>query len=49
MEKVEKLLQDAAVMVLPIYQPVYTAALKNVHGYFMHPTGFHQFNKVWMA
>ena len=49
MEKVEKLLQDAAVMVLPIYQPVYTAALKNVNGYVMHPTGFHQLNKVWMA
>ncbi|MCY3829522.1 MAG: ABC transporter substrate-binding protein [Rhodospirillaceae bacterium] len=49
MAKVQKLLQDAAVMVLPLFRPVYNASAKNVHGYLMHPTGFHQFNKVWIA
>ncbi len=49
MEKVQKLLQDAAVMVLPLFRPVYNASAKKVNGYLMHPTGFHQFNKVWVA
>ena len=49
MEKVEKILQDAAVMVLPLFRPVYNASSKKVRGYTMHPTGFHQFNKVWIA
>ena len=49
MEKVEKILQDAAVMVLPFFRPVYAAATKKVHGYPPHPTGYHQFNKVWVG
>lgn len=49
MEKVEKILQDAAVMVQPLYRPVYTITSKKVHGYPAHPTQYHQFNKVWMS
>ena len=49
MEKVEKILQDDAVMVQPIFRPVYTIAAKSVHGYPGHPTQCHQFNKVWKA
>lgn len=47
MEKVEKILQDDAVMIQPLYRPVYTIAKKTVHGYPAHPTQYHQFNKVW--
>jgi peptide/nickel transport system substrate-binding protein len=49
MEKVEKILQDAAVMVQPLWRPVYTLATSKVHGYPAHPTQYHQFNKVWIG
>ncbi len=49
MATVEKILQDEAVMVQPIWRPVYTMASKKVHGYPAHPAQFHQFNKVWMG
>jgi peptide/nickel transport system substrate-binding protein len=48
MKKVESILQDAAVMVQPIWRPVFTIASKKVHGYPPHPTQYHQFNKVWL-
>ncbi|WP_026380491.1 ABC transporter substrate-binding protein [Afifella pfennigii] len=48
MEKVEKILQDDAVMVQPVFRPVYTIVNAKVHGYPAHPTQYHQFNKVWV-
>jgi peptide/nickel transport system substrate-binding protein len=48
MKKVESILQDAAVMVQPIWRPVFTIAATRVHGYPPHPTQYHQFNKVWV-
>jgi peptide/nickel transport system substrate-binding protein len=48
MQKVEQILQDAAVMVQPVWRPVFTIAGKKVHGYPPHPTQYHQFNKVWL-
>jgi peptide/nickel transport system substrate-binding protein len=48
MEKVEKILQDAAVMVQPIWRPVFTIINQNVQEYKAHPTQYHQFNKVWI-
>jgi peptide/nickel transport system substrate-binding protein len=45
----EKILQDDAVMILPLFRPVYTIVTKNVNGYEGHPTQYHQFNKVWKA
>jgi peptide/nickel transport system substrate-binding protein len=48
MEKVEKILQDDAVMVLPLWRPVYTFTAAKVHGWPPHPTNYHQFNKVWV-
>ena len=48
MEKVEKILQDDAVMVQPIWRPVYTFTAAKVHNYPPHPTLYHQFNKVWV-
>jgi len=49
MKTVEKLLQDAAVMVQPIWRPVFTIAGPKVNGYPPHPTQYHQFNKVWLS
>jgi|FEC22Drversion2_1045045.scaffolds.fasta_scaffold00075_51 peptide/nickel transport system substrate-binding protein len=48
MAKVEKILQDAAVMIQPIWRPVFTITTKRVHGFPAHPTQYHQFNKVWL-
>lgn len=49
MERVERLLQDAAVMVQPVFRPVFTIASERTRGLVAHPTGYHQFNKVWLA
>ena len=48
MEKVEKLLQDSAVMLQPVWRPVFTMISNKVHDYPAHPTQYHQFNKVWL-
>jgi peptide/nickel transport system substrate-binding protein len=48
MEPVEKILQDDAIMVQPIWRPVYTITTNKVHNYPPHPTQYHQFNKVWI-
>ncbi|TVQ38896.1 MAG: ABC transporter substrate-binding protein [Geminicoccaceae bacterium] len=48
MERVQQILQDAAVMVQPVWRPVYTIARDNVHGLEAHPTQYHQFNRVWV-
>ena len=47
--KAAQILQDASVMVMPLWRPVYTMASKSVNGYPAHPTQYHQFNKVWMS
>ena len=44
-----KILQDDAVMILPLFRPIYTIVGKNVHGYEGHPTQYHQFAKVWKS
>ncbi len=49
MESVERILQDACVMVQPIYRPVFTIATERVRGLAGHPTQYHQFNQVWLA
>jgi peptide/nickel transport system substrate-binding protein len=48
MEKVEKILQDDAVMVQPVWRPVFTIITNQVKGYPPHPTQYHQFNQVWL-
>jgi peptide/nickel transport system substrate-binding protein len=48
MEKVEQILQDAAVVICPCWRPVYTMTSHKVHGYPPHPTQYHQFNKTWI-
>ncbi|MGH6895941.1 MAG: ABC transporter substrate-binding protein [Geminicoccaceae bacterium] len=48
MEKVEQILQDDAVMVQPVWRPVFTMISDQVKDYQAHPTQYHQFNKVWL-
>lgn len=49
MEKVEKILQDDAVMVQPFFRAVFTAIRENVIGFEMHPTRYYRFHKVSLA
>ena len=49
MEAVEKRLQDAAIMIQPVWRPEYTMTSRRVRGYNAHPSQYHQFNKVWLA
>ena len=49
MEKVEKILQDDAVIAQPLWRSVFSATTKEVRGYEMHPTLYHQFDKIWLA
>ena len=49
MEKVEKFLQDDAVLVQPFFRSVFTAVRDNVVGFEMHPTRYYRFHKVSLA
>jgi peptide/nickel transport system substrate-binding protein len=49
MATVEKILQDAAVAIMPIWRPIYFIVARQVHGYPAHPTQDHLFNKVWIG
>jgi len=46
MEKVEKILQDDAVLVQPFFRSVFTAVRDNVVGLKNHPTRYYRFHKV---
>ncbi|GAB1362676.1 ABC transporter substrate-binding protein [Rhodobacter sp.] len=48
MEKVQKILQDNAVMVQPLWRPVYSLASSKVRGYQAHPSRQFHVNRVWM-
>ncbi len=48
MEAVEQTLQDDAILIQPFFRGRFSAATEKVHGYYMHPTVYHQFHKVWM-
>jgi peptide/nickel transport system substrate-binding protein len=45
MEKVEKILQDDAVMVQPFFRSVFTAVRENVVNFEMHPTRYYRFHR----
>ncbi len=49
MERVETILQDAAVMVQPLWRPVFTIVNERVQDWHGHPAQVHQFNKVWLS
>ncbi len=48
MELVEKILQDDAIMLLPLWRPVFTIVSPKVKGHQIHPTQYHQWTKVWL-
>ena len=49
MEKVEKILQDDAVISQPLWRAAFTAGTDKVHNFKMHPTIYHQLNDVWVG
>ncbi len=49
MEKVEKILQDDAVLIQPFFRAVFTAVREDVVGFEMHPTRYYRFHKVSLA
>ena len=49
MAKVEKILQDAAVMVQPLWRPVYSLASAKVRGFKPHPARQLLLSKVWLG
>ena len=48
MQEVEKIIQDDAVMVQPLWRPVFSIIANKVKGQEAHPTQYHQFFKVWI-
>ncbi|MDR0810077.1 MAG: ABC transporter substrate-binding protein [Gemmobacter sp.] len=48
MEKVQRILQDNAIMIQPLWRPVFTACTDRVHGYTAHPSRQFHVNRVWM-
>ena len=49
MEKIEKILQDDAILVQPFFRSVFTAARDNVKNFEMHPTRYYRFHKVTVS
>lgn len=49
MEEVERILRNDAVMVQPLWRPIYILAAGNVHDYMPHPARQSQLTKVWMS
>lgn len=49
MAKVEKRLQDNSVLAQPFWRSIFAAGHTRVQNYELHPTNYHQMNKVWMS
>ncbi len=49
MEILEKMLQQDAIIAQPLWRSIFAAGHKKVRGYRLHPTNYHQMNKVWIA
>ncbi len=49
MAKLQKMLQDDAVIAQPLWRAVFVAGHTRVRGYKLHPTIYHQLNRIWMA
>jgi ABC-type transport system substrate-binding protein len=45
----QRRLQDNAVIAQPFWRSIFAAGHKRVRGYRLHPTNYHQLNKVWLA
>jgi peptide/nickel transport system substrate-binding protein len=49
MQRVEQILRDAAVMVQPLWRPVFGLSSERVHGYRPHPARQMHLNTVWVS
>ncbi len=49
MQRVEEILRDAAVMVQPLWRPVFGLSSEHVHGYQPHPTRQMHLGSVWLS
>ena len=49
MERVEKTIQDSAVMVQPFFVNKVTAASNKVHNFVMHPAEYFKMTDVWIG
>lgn len=49
MERVEKTIQDSAIMVQPFFVNKVTAASNKVHNFVMHPAEYFKMTEVWMG
>ncbi len=49
MATLQRMLQDDAVIAQPFWRSVFAAGDKKVQDYRLHPTIYHQLNKVWLA
>ena len=49
MEQVEKILQDDAVIIQPLWRSFFTAGSTKVHNLKQHPTNYYQLNQVWVG
>ncbi len=49
MERVERILQEDAVIVQPLWRSVFSATHERVRDYAVHPTFYHDFRKVWLG
>ena len=45
----EKIIQDDAIICQPLWRAIFSATTKQVKGYQVHPTQYHQFQNVWMG
>jgi len=49
MALVEKRLQDNSVIAQPFWRSIFAAGHNRVQGFQLHPTNYHQLNKVWLS
>jgi peptide/nickel transport system substrate-binding protein len=49
MERVERILQDDAVIIQPMWRSLFTAGSTKVHNLKQHPTNYYQLNQVWVG
>jgi len=49
MAKLQRLLQQDAVIAQPLWRSVFAASNNRVQGYALHPTAYHQLGKVWLS
>lgn len=49
MARLQHMLQRDAVIAQPLWRSVFAASNDRVQGYELHPTAYHQLNKVWLS